>query len=152
MVILSGQKAEPVAVSESGNYWLVKNPGSEDCWVAKDFVQSSGSFAALPTRMSPPTPSPVPPNAPAWSTYTFTCDFASGGNNLTMNLAWTDRSNNEEGYTVYRDEQAVATLGPDATSFMDVAFVETGKSLSYRVEAFSKAGRASSSTISASCQ
>ena len=152
IVVLSGQKTEAVGVSQDGNYWLIKNKGTQNCWVAKDFVQASGSVAALPTVMSPPTPSPVPPNAPAWSTYTFTCDFASGGNNLTMNLAWTDRSNNEEGYVVYRDEQPVVTLGANSTSYVDVSFVATGKSLSYRVEAFSNAGRASSSTINAACQ
>jgi hypothetical protein len=151
-VVLSGQKAQAVGVSQTGNYWLIKIPGGEDCWVAKDFVQASGSIQALPTVMSPPTPSPVPPNAPAWAAYNFTCDFASGGNNITMNMSWSDRASNEEGYVIYRDDQPVVTLPADSTSYVDVAFAATGKSLSYRVEAFSKAGRASSSTIQASCQ
>ncbi len=151
-VIYSGQKSQPVGVSQEGTFWLIKNKGTADCWVSTDFVQTAGSVASLPTVMAPPTPTPVPPNAPAWSTYNFTCDFASGGNNMTMNLNWTDRSNNEEGFIIYRNDQAVVTLGPDTTSYVDTAFVETGKSLSYRVEAFSKAGKASSSAITAACQ
>jgi len=152
-VVLAGQKAEATGVSQKGSYWLIKNPNKGDaCWVAGDFANASGSMAALPTVMAPPTPTPIPPSAPVWSNYAYTCAFASGGNDLTMNLAWTDRSSNEEGYVVYRDGQAIVNLGPDSTSFVDVAFVASGASLSYRVEAFSKAGRASSSTISASCQ
>ncbi len=152
MVILSGKQMQPLGVSQDGNFYLIKNPDGGDCWVAKDFAQPSGSVAALPTVIAPPTPSPVPPNAPVWSNYTYTCDFAANGNNMTMNLAWTDRSNNEDGFTVYRDEQVVITLAPDTATYTDVAFVSSAKSLSYRVEAFSKAGRASSSIIKASCQ
>jgi uncharacterized protein YraI len=151
-VVKAGQKATPLGVSQDGNYWLIKNPDGENCWVAKDFAQPAGSMAALPTVMPPPVPSAVPPNAPAWSAYNYTCAFASGGNSLTMNLTWTDRANNEQGYTVYRDEQPIATLGVDANSYVDTAFVATGKSLSYRVEVFSASGRASSSTIKGSCQ
>ena len=152
-VMVSGQKAEASGVSQKGNYWLIKNPGQGGaCWVAKDFVNVSGGITGLPTVMAPPTPTPVPPSAPIWSTYTFSCDFASGGNTLTMNLAWTDRASNEEGYIVYRDDQPVANLGSDSTSFVDVAFVATGKSLNYRVEAVNKSGSASSSVINAACQ
>ncbi len=66
---------------------------------------------------------------------------------MTMNLTWTDRSNNEEGYKVYRDKQVIATLAPNSTTFVDVAFVATGKTLSYSVEAFNNDWRSSTSTI-----
>lgn len=152
-VIRSGQKVEIVGRLEKTNYWLVKQPGSaETCWVADDFAQASGSLHVLPTVTAPPTPTPRPPNAPGWQTYNFTCDFASGGNNLTMNLVWTDRTNDEMGYIVYRDGQAIANLGPDATTYTDVTFVATGQSVSYKVEVFNKSGTASTSTISAACQ
>ena len=71
---------------------------------------------------------------------------------MTMNLAWTDHSNSEEGYKVYRDEKVIATLAPNSTVYVDVAFVATGKTLSYSVEAFNKDWHASTSTITHSCQ
>lgn len=71
---------------------------------------------------------------------------------MTMNLTWADRSNSEEGYTVYRDEKVIATLAPNSTFYVDVAFVATGKTLSYSVEAFNKDWRASTSTITHGCQ
>ena len=71
---------------------------------------------------------------------------------MTMNLTWTDRSNNEEGYKVYRDKQVIATLAPNSTHYVDVAFVAAGKTLSYSVEAFNQDWQASSSTITYGCQ
>lgn len=96
--------------------------------------------------------SPIPPNAPIWSVYNYTCELAAGGGTMTMNLAWTDRSKNEEGYKVYRDGQVIETLAPNSTSFVDVAYVATGKALSYSVEAFTKDWQVSTSTITNACQ
>jgi hypothetical protein len=94
----------------------------------------------------------IPPNTPVWSVYNYTCELATGGGTMTMNLAWTDRSNSEEGYKVYRDEQVIATLTANSTVYVDVAFVATGKTLSYSVEAFNKDWHASTSTITHGCQ
>lgn len=152
-VLRSGAEVEPVGHLEKTNYWLVKRPDSaETCWASADFAQTSGSVDALPTVTAPPTSTPKPPTAPAWASWNYTCDFASGGNNITMNLVWTDRSNDETGYTVYRDGQSIADLGPDANTYTDVTFVATGKSVSYKVEVKNQSGTASSSTVSAACQ
>jgi hypothetical protein len=96
--------------------------------------------------------SPLPPNTPVWSVYNYTCELAAGGATMTMNLAWTDHSNSEEGYKVYRDQQVIATLAPNSTSYVDVAFVATGKTLSYSVEAFNQDWQVSTSTITYGCQ
>jgi hypothetical protein len=71
---------------------------------------------------------------------------------MTMNLAWTDHSNSEEGYRVYRDKQLIATLAPNSTTFIDAAFVAAGSTLSYSVEAFNNDWRFSTSTITNGCQ
>ena len=94
----------------------------------------------------------IPPNTPVWSVYDYTCELAVGGGTMTMNLAWTDRSNSEEGYKVYRDEKVIATLVSNSTFYVDVAFVASGKTLSYSVEAFNTNWRVSTSTITYGCQ
>ena len=71
---------------------------------------------------------------------------------MTMNLSWSDRTNSEEGYNVYRDMKVIATLAPNSTSYVDIAFVATGKTLSYSVEAFNKDWRANTSTITYGCK
>ena len=101
---------------------------------------------------SPATPTQIPPNTPVWSAYKYTCALVSGGSNMTMNLTWTDRSDNEESYIVYRNQQAIATLAPNSTSYVDIAFVAPGKTLSYSVEAFNKNWQTSTSTITYGCQ
>jgi hypothetical protein len=93
-----------------------------------------------------------PLNTPAWSAYSYTCELADGGGIMTMNLAWADRSNNEDGYRVYRDKQVIATLAPNSTSYVDVAFVTNGKMLNYSIEAFNKDWQASGRTIAYGCQ
>ena len=106
----------------------------------------------MSTVIASPMSTPFLPNAPVWSAYNYTCEFIVGGGNMTMNLGWTDRSNNEEGYRVYRDQQVIATLAPNSTSYIDVAYVAKGKTLSYSVEAFNQNWRASTSTITYGCQ
>jgi hypothetical protein len=106
----------------------------------------------MPTGLASPVSTPFPPNTPVWSIYTYTCEFSVGGGTMTMELNWDDRSESEEGYTVYRDEQAITTLAPNSTYYVDVAFVATGKTLSYFVEAFNTEWQASSSTITYGCQ
>jgi hypothetical protein len=107
----------------------------------------------IPSRViTSPVSTPFPLNTPIWSAYSYTCELAVGGGTMTMNLAWADRSNNEDGYRVYRDKQVIASLVPNSTSYVDVAFVATGMKLSYSVEAFNKDWRESGSTITYGCQ
>jgi hypothetical protein len=106
----------------------------------------------VPITTTPAIPTQIPPNTPAWSNYQYTCELVSGGSNMTMNLTWTDRSDNEESYIVYRNKQAVATLAPNSTTYVDIAFVAPGKMLSYSVEAFNSAWQTSTTTITYGCQ
>ncbi len=106
----------------------------------------------VPTVTASPVSTRIPPNVPVWSAYNYTCKFVVGGGDMTMNLAWRDRSNSEEGYKVYRDGQAIATLAPNSTFYVDVAFVAAGKTLNYSVEAFNNAWQVSTSTITYGCQ
>ena len=150
IVFKTGEQVE--AIGTQGLYWIVKNPKGNSCWVANDLASPSGSVWSLPSMTAPPAPSANPPTAPGWSKYNYNCVYASGGNTVTMNLVWSDRSNNETGFKVYRDGQVISEMAADSTSYTDVTFVGSGKSLQYTIEAFSAAGSASSSTITASCQ
>jgi hypothetical protein len=87
-----------------------------------------------------------------WVAYNYTCELASGGGTMTMHLSWSDRSNSEDGYKVYRDKQVIATLAPNSTGYVDTVFVAAGKSISYSVEAFNPAWQTSTSIITNSCQ
>lgn len=154
IVLKTGLEVEAIGRVDKTNYWLVKRPESaETCWASADFAQTTGNAQALPTVTAPPTSTPKPPNAPAWVNYDFTCDFANGGTNMTVNLIWADRSNDETRYTIYRDDQMIASLGPNTTSYTDVTLVAAGQSVSYKVEVKNPSGTAiSNSTKTLSCQ
>ncbi|GAB4487698.1 MAG: hypothetical protein Fur0016_01270 [Anaerolineales bacterium] len=152
-VARSGQKAEITGKSEQGNFWFIKNPNGEGtCWVAGDFIRTSGSVHVLPTVTAPPTPTAAPPKAPAWKNWTYSCVYASGGSNATVQLAWSDNSPNEDGFNIYRNDQVIASFGPNTTTYTDVAFVAAGGSLTYVVEVYRQGERARSSPVTVTCQ
>jgi len=115
-------------------------------------IIATAPLSIMTMATASPTPTRIPPNTPVWSAYNYTCELAVGGGTMTMNLGWTDRSDGEESYQVYRDGQVIATLEPNSTFYVDVAFVATGKTLSYSVEAFNENWQASTSTITNGCQ
>jgi hypothetical protein len=107
---------------------------------------------AVPTMTASPMPTRITPDTPVWLAYNYTCELAVGGGNMTMNLSWTDRSNREDSYKIYRNENLIATLAANSTFYVDVAFVASGKKLSYSVEAFQENWQESTSTLIYGCQ
>ena len=97
-------------------------------------------------------PEHIPPNTPVWSVYSYNCELAVGGGTMTMNLGWTDHSDSEESYKVYRDGLVVKTLEPNSTYYVDVSYVASGQTISYSIEAFNKKWQTSTSTIVHGCQ
>ena len=93
---------------------------------------------------------PVAPAAPGGLS-------ASAASTTTIDLSWTDNADNETGFRVYRSADgltfnAVATVGPDATSYAD-AMLLPGKKYYYRVKAYNDAGEsAASPTASATTE
>ena len=148
-VLNPGQHVEPIGVQ--ANYWVVNSPKGV-CWVITDFATPSGSTWSLPTVTAPASPSLQAPPAPAWSKWTYNCNYASSNVTITTNLSWSDLSSNLTGYRVYRDGQVIATLTADVTSYADTTPWQNGKTLTYYIEAYKDATTASGSSITASCQ
>ncbi len=94
-----------------------------------------GAVGAAP----PPPPPPNPPAAPTGLT-------ANGASASTVNLAWTDASGNETGFTLDRCQgtgcttyATIATLPPGTTSFTDTGLA-AATTYVYRVRAFNGDG------------
>ncbi len=150
---LPSAKAEIVGQDPQDNYWIVKLPdGSGNCWVWGQYATTSGSYWVVPTLTAPPTATAAPPEAPTFKTWNYQCTWNGVNNNLNMVLTWTDHSNNESGFHVIRNDQVVADLPAGSTSYTDVYAVDTGVSVTYRVEAYNTTGSASTSTISEACK
>ncbi len=56
-----------------------------------------------------------------------------------VSLQWSDNSNNEDGFRIYRDGSIISTVQASSTNFRD-ANLEVGKQYRYLVRAFNEAG------------
>lgn len=141
----SGAKLK-IAGSYPG-YWVVEGSDGIQCWMWAEFVSVSGSHWTVPSMTAPPTPTFSPPAAPRGLKYEFECAFGS----VTVNLQWTDTSNNEDGFRVLRDGVAVISLPANSTSHTDVYNVSRGITITYGVEAYNFAGVSGRTEISFAC-
>lgn len=151
--LLPGASVEIVGSYPTNNYWTVKVQGlNEPCWMWGEYTTTSGSVWTVPTVVPPPTTTASPPTAPGIASWDYLCGYSGSGPNVTVNLKWTDRSDDESGYRIYRNDKPVAELPPNTTTYTEVVDVEEGQNITYRIEVFNGIGSSSSSTISFSCQ
>lgn len=138
---------------EIENYWLVKSDESPtgSCWLWGEYVEVSGSYWVVPSVTPPPTATLAPPLAPSFQNWDYTCTFNGINNDLDVILEWSDKSNNETGFRVYRDGGLIADLPAGSGSYADTVDVNSGQNTSYRVEAYNVTGSASTSTIAIAC-
>ena len=112
-------------------------------------LASNTSGASSPTNTASATtdPPPPPPAAPTGLSATATSD-------TSIDLAWTDAANNEDGFLVDRSldavvwQQAVASLPANSTSFTDTG-LDASTTQYYRVRAYNAQGEGVSSVASA---
>lgn len=88
----------------------------------------------IPTKVGTPSSGNLP--APGDLRYEYSCVPGT----VTITLKWTDNSNNEEGFRIYRDGTKVTDLPAGATQYDDV--LSLPGSYSYTVAAFNSSGEA----------
>jgi len=146
---LAKVKLEIIGRYDPTNFWLVKSPDSKSgtCWMWGEYTEASGSYWVVPTVTPPPTATMPPPLAPANRKWDYSC---SGGN-ATFNLTWEDKANNETGYRIFRDGEAVAELPANSTSFTETTPLESGENATYYLQVYGPSGTVNTSTITISC-
>ena len=147
---LKGKKLEIVGSYPQENYWLVKSAESPGgvCWLWGEFVEVTGSYAAVPSVTPPPTATLPLPVAPA-VTWEFNCDYAI--NRLDVAFTWVDYATNETGYRVIRNDQSVTELPANTTTYTDTYTFEADEKVVYQIEVYNITGSVRSSPISVSC-
>ena len=149
----AGATAEIVGYYPTNNYWTVKVQGQDEpCWVWGEYATASGSTWAVPTVSPPPAPTASPPTAPSISNWDYLCGYSASGPNVTVNLKWNDRADNESGYRIIRDDELVVELPANSTTYSETIGVEEGEPITYWIEVFNNAGASSTSKISFTCQ
>src|SRR5438445_3615 len=89
---------------------------------------ADGWYAVCAVFHPVPSTPPVPPSTPAGL-------HATSVASTRVALAWSPSSGSVAGYTVYRNGSAIATTGPDTTTFLDPN-VTRATSYAYAVDAF----------------
>ena len=176
MVFQPGANAEVVGKYLAPEYWIIKTPTDETCWLWGEYATVEGNISILPD-MVPPAPPVVevvpteeengggialtpmivvlPPAAPANFSATATCQIVTINNQKliqgkTDKLTWS-AVNGATGYKLYVN--GVEEQGPwGAATFIEVDAIAL-KSNNYGIAAFNANGTSSIKTISApSCQ
>jgi hypothetical protein len=152
-VLLTGEQAEVVGKNESLDYWIIKNPDSSGtCWLWGRYATVEGDVSGLPEIESPPTPTPATPKAPTGLSAAPVCKTmllpAPHLDMTHVDLTWTDKADNEDGYNIYRDGNLIDTLGPNSESYAEDP---PDLSHTYQVEAFNAAGASAKKNVSVSC-
>ncbi len=146
---LPGKELEIIGRYEQDNYWLVKSVESPtgSCWLWGEYVEVAGSFLAVSSVLPPPTSTKAPPQAPSIVEWEFSC---SGGI-LTFTVSWTDRGIDETGYRVFRNNEAVAELPANSSSYVDTFEFTAGENVDYYLQVYSPYGSANSSVMRMMC-
>ena len=154
IVLVPGTSYQMIARTADNKYWIVTEIGkSNSCWVPAEFSNAFGNVNLLSvTTPSAPTSAAGALQAPTGLAYQYSCAFNGINSDITVSLRWSDRSNNETGFRVYRDGALVVELPANTTTYTDLFAGGAAVTYSYRISAWNAAGEAMGGTISFSCQ
>lgn len=155
IVLVAGTQYQMIARTEDNKYWIVTEIGkATPCWVPAEFSNALGNTSLLPvTTPSAPTASASgAPAAPTGLKYNFSCAFnADASYTITVQLGWTDRSDNEQGFYVYRNGTLIATLAAGTTTYTDIFVGSASQLNSYQIASFNATGQVLGGAQSFSC-
>lgn len=158
MLFQAGFSAEIIGKYTPANYWIIKYPGGggNTCWLWGQYATIVGDTAGLPEMVPPPlpptaTPAPTAPNPPKG--VNLACSSVNNSKKVgnfwiisyewTVKVKWKDNSDNEDGFSVYKNGSLLANVGPNATSYTDqfnVGLILTGTTWTYGVASYNSYG------------
>ncbi len=155
IVLVPGTTYQIIARSSDNKYWVITEIGKSNiCWVPAEMSNAFGNVTLLPviTPAAPTASASGSVAAPTGLSYQYSCSFNGVNTDITVVLKWTDRSDNETGFRVYRDNALVVELPANTTTYTDLFAGSAVISYSYRISAFNALGEALGNPISFSCQ
>ena len=154
LVLVPGTTYQMIGRTADNKSWVVTELGkATPCWVPAEMSNAFGNVNLLPvTTPSAPTASAAGSvSAPTGLRYTYFCTYNGFNSDITVTLTWTDRSDNETGFRVYRNNTLVVDLAANTTTYTDTFAGSDVVANSYRISAYNSLGEALGSPISFSC-
>ena len=152
--LVPGTQYQMLGRTADNKYWVVSEIGkATQCWVPAEFSNAFGNVNLLAVvTPSAATSAAGTLAAPTNLAYEYECVFNGVNSDITVKLGWSDRSNNEDGFRIYRDGVLVGQAAQNATFYTEVFAGGASIVYSYYVAAFNAQGEAFGGTISFSCQ
>lgn len=152
--LVPGRQYQMLGRTADNKYWVVSEIGkATQCWVPAEFSNAFGNVNLLAVvTPSAATSAAGTLAAPTGLAYEYECVFNGVNSDITVKLGWSDRSNNEDGFRIYRDGTLVGQVAQNATFYSEVFAGGASIVYSYYVAAFNAQGEAFGGTISFSCQ
>jgi hypothetical protein len=146
--LVPGQQVEIVGSLPPG-YWLV-NTQQGNCWIAAEFSTPVGNYVTVPIVTAPPTPDGDAPVTPTFrqNGWSYFC-YGAGQADITLN--WNDKADNETGYRILRNGEAVAELPANSTTFAETIELASGQSVSYQIQAYNLLGVSNGPVATMAC-
>jgi hypothetical protein len=146
----AGTKVDLAGKDTADSYYIVVDPTSHNlCWIQAQDGTPGGSFSNL-LEVTPPagtgTTGQKVPARPSFVSYSFQCEFATGGIQVKVDLTWPDSATNEKGYRVYRNGNQVADLPANSTSYSETTNISSGTTYVYGVAAYNDIGASDQAT------
>jgi hypothetical protein len=153
IVLVPGSTYQIIARAQDNKYWVVTEIGKSNlCWVPAEMSNAFGNVTLLPAvTPAAPTSSAGALQPPVGLQWQYDCVFNGIPGNIQVVLNWTDRSNNETGFRVYRDGSVIGTVGAGVTTYVETFTGSVTAPYSYRISSFNETGEAMGSPISFSC-
>jgi len=152
--LIPGTQYQMLGRTADNKYWVVSEIGkSTQCWVPAEFSNAFGNVNLLAVvTPSAPTSAAGTLAAPNNVAYEYECKFNGVNSDITVKLSWNDRSNNEDGFRIYRDGTMVGQVTENTTFYSEVFAGSASITYSYFVAAFNAQGESFGGTITFSCQ
>jgi hypothetical protein len=125
-----GSAYEVVGRNSQKNWWLVKAPGVDPCWVGGTNVGTNGPVEQTLIVQGKPLP-----EQPTLFVNSYVCDTTLGTLGVLFNWAL---AKDATGYRIYRNGKLLTTVEGSLTSYHDDA--PTNEDLVYALEAFNDFG------------
>mgnify|MGYP006935321978 CR=1 FL=1 len=146
--LMVGETAEVVGKRTSHKYWIIKNPdGVGECWLWGEYASINGNIDHLTEYYVPAIPTPAIPAAPT----NFTVSSKNCGTLMDITLSWIDNSNNEDGFSLYKNNGQTHIVGYNHTAVALALPYQLNVPIQFDLASFNVTGESAKQIIQVAC-